>query len=85
MHFTATCVNLANICVAAAISQNGANMPDLHNNQAAFLGNEDSDADIFEFDLKLKEITSKINDAMQRVNAHYPEKTNKEPAAEDAG
>lgn len=60
-------------------------MPDLQNNPSIFPSDEDMDVDIFEFDRKLKEIVSKIDDTMQRVNAQYPEKTNEEPAEEDAG
>lgn len=60
-------------------------MPDLHHNPSIFPSDEDGDVDIFEFDRKLKEISSKIDDTMQRINAHYPEKTNEEPANESVG
>ena len=54
-------------------------MQDLHNNPSVFPSDEDNDADIFEFDRKLKEIVSKIDDTMQRINTQYPEKNHKEP------
>lgn len=60
-------------------------MPDLHNNPSIFPSDDDGDVDVFEFDRKLKEISLKIDDTMQRINAHYPEKTDNEPAAENAG
>lgn len=59
-------------------------MPNLHHNPSILTGDEDNDADIFEFDRKLNEISSKINDTMQRINTHYPEKINENPAEEDA-
>lgn len=59
-------------------------MPNLHHNPSILPGDEDNDADIFEFDRKLQEISSKINDTMQRINTHYPEKINEKPADEDA-
>ena len=60
-------------------------MPDLHNNPSVFPSDEDNDVDIFEFDRKLKEIISKIDDTMQRINTQYPEKNHEEPTNDNAG
>lgn len=50
-------------------------MRDLNDNPSIFPDDEDLDTDIFEFDLKLKEIVSKIDKTMQKINTHYPEQT----------
>lgn len=55
-------------------------MSDLQENDLSKISDdEDLDLDIFEFDRKLKEIVSKIDTTMQKINAHYPEQTENVP------
>lgn len=58
-------------------------MPDYHNNPSVFPDDEEQDVDIFEFDRKLKEIVSKIDTTMRKINEQYPEQNENEPT-EDA-
>lgn len=53
-------------------------MPDLYDNPSIFPDDEGLDTDIFEFDRKLKEIVSKIDATMHKINTHYPEQTAEE-------
>ena len=47
-------------------------------------GDDFSDMDVFDFDSKLSEITSKIDHTMKKVNEQYPEKKELEQTDEAA-
>lgn len=59
-------------------------MPEPHENLPD-VADDSLDADIFEFDRNLNEIASKIDAAMRKINAQYPEKTNADNAENDFG
>lgn len=59
-------------------------MSDLHEKLPDVPGDV-PDADIFEFDRSLSEISSKIDAAMHKINAQYPEKMNDNSAGSDFG
>ena len=81
MLFRTSYASLANICISNAIvDQSGVNMPDYHDNPSVFPDDEELDVDIFEFDRKLKEIVSKIDTTMRKINEQYPEQSENEPA-----